>query len=349
MSGFLDAYSAFILYEVFVVITEIILVPFLCYLLFNFWKYRKLEFIHRRRPLLTVVLVVCTILQFSIYIYGTYKYKPIHTQIKIFKKKVILPICAYKLMFGANSFEQKLYKWIGLSALIHEALLVPRFWFLYFDWQLGMDLSKLEWTRQLYLGRLYEKERVVALISSSMSSSSSSRPPLQSIKKTDVGVAGAGIDASTITDANGNAGANTDLNIIEEESLGVVLQKKTVMQNKILEPKVEHETDLKKVLVVENSVVNPFTKVETLRWTLRYRYFLGNTQIVLAIVVIYFLIYLGGAALIHFFESVLDAVSFVIVYVAFTDVVLLVCACKITGCCDLLEIQSFFFCKCPPP
>ncbi|ETO13798.1 hypothetical protein RFI_23567 [Reticulomyxa filosa] len=133
---------------------EVLLAPVICYLLFNFWKYQKLDFIYRRRPLATIVLAICTVVEIGTYFQKKKKKGRDRKKENWEKKKVVLPFCRYNLLFNTSSKDQKVYDWFSLSVLIHETMLIPRFWFLYYDWQLGKDLNGLVWEKQLYLRRL---------------------------------------------------------------------------------------------------------------------------------------------------------------------------------------------------
>ncbi|ETO20792.1 hypothetical protein RFI_16427, partial [Reticulomyxa filosa] len=56
-------------------------------------------------------------------------------------------------MFNFKTPYIKWFLWLSSSRLIHETLLIPRFWFLYYDWQLGKYLNCIEWKKKMYLGR----------------------------------------------------------------------------------------------------------------------------------------------------------------------------------------------------
>ncbi|ETO30608.1 hypothetical protein RFI_06511, partial [Reticulomyxa filosa] len=141
---FLNKEEAFDIFLAVVLSREVVVVPVLCYFLYNFWKYQKLEFIYRRRPLLTIVLGICTIIEIGSY------FRCIFFCPKKKKKRLVLK-CPNK---NKKLLQSTLYNWLALLILVHETLLIPRFWFLYYDWKLGKDMSRREWKQHLYLNRL---------------------------------------------------------------------------------------------------------------------------------------------------------------------------------------------------
>ncbi|ETO28276.1 hypothetical protein RFI_08858 [Reticulomyxa filosa] len=279
--SFLNAKEARSYFWVVLFVREVLIAPLLCYLLYNFWKYRRLEFIYRRRPLLTMVLAVCTILEI-----------------------MAIPICRYQIMFDKDARMRTIATWLTLLILVHETLLIPRFWFLYFDWQLGKDLTKVEWKQQLYLSRLQVVE-----------SDESQNPSAPSVK---------------IDIANDVLETAMTMSIAESKS-------ETTNTNTNANTNTSANANVGKVLTIIRTDRQQRRKVP---WTLRYREYLGNTHFMLALFVMYFIGFFGIGAMIRFVSKYNDATVFAVAYTACADIVLFFCAYKIRSCHDLFEIQK---------
>ncbi|ETO27772.1 hypothetical protein RFI_09359 [Reticulomyxa filosa] len=298
---------------------EVVIAPVLCYLLYNFWKYQKLDFIYRRRPLATIVLSACTIVEIGVYLF-------FHRQ-----KKMVLPFCRYNLMFGNDPTGQKVYDWFSLSVLIHETMLIPRFWFLYYDWQLGKDLSKLAWKQQLYLGRL----RVHELSKNNVASHFVSDHNSNNVS-----------DAKT----NTNTDTNTKLGIesTSEAEHEVEVEVGTPDSNKPFTT--EAMPSLGSLSATTGISTYPSVNRRdssgdddsNTRWTLRYRRYLGNTKFVLIVLTLYFCVFFSIAAVLQFSAYYHDTGLLATSYSLFTSIIVLICGFKITKCHDVFEIQSYY-------
>ncbi|ETO28887.1 hypothetical protein RFI_08239 [Reticulomyxa filosa] len=239
-------------------------------------------------------------------------------------------------MFDKNKFSQNLYHWLGLLTLSHEMLLIPRFWFLYFDWRLGMDLNKMEWKRHLFLGKWQLCEQSV-VVNKDLNAMTGIATTCNEDKD------------GSITDKKEDRGKDDPCEIITFRQSE---EKTTILPSDKVEMQLMTDNRHKDVAVPETTTVaakinaivsTTFSKHERVFWTLRYRSFLGDTRIVLAFVVFYFALYATGSIFMHFLEDIFDSFIYLAVFIVVTNLLLFICAYKIKSCRDLLEIHSFFF------
>ncbi|ETO16157.1 hypothetical protein RFI_21200 [Reticulomyxa filosa] len=251
-------------------------------------------------------------------------------------------------MFDKNKFSQELYRWLGLLTLIHEMLLIPRFWFLYFDWRLGMDLNKLEWKQQLFLGK-WQLHNQAAI-------SPNPRMSISSQASVDFVVVNKDLNATTTIattcneDKDGNIITDKKEDNDKDSSCEMTISRQRAGTTTLPNGKVEVQLmpdDQTNVAMPETSKIDTtvltFPKHEQVLWTLRYRRFLGDTRIVLALDILYFALFIVGSMFMHFLEDVFDSFIYLTVFIAVTNLLLFTCAYKIKTCRDLLEIHSFFF------
>ncbi|ETO18947.1 hypothetical protein RFI_18296, partial [Reticulomyxa filosa] len=328
------------------------------------------------------------------------------------KKKVFVPFCRFEIMFDNNPVNREAYDWLALSVLVHETLLIPRFWFLYYDWQLGKDLNKLAWKQQLYLGRLRVREmgkddvaqnRQPLFIPSHNSTSLGLNPTRSNTNTTAIAIATANTSknfeiATSIElepkseiepepepepEPKTEVEINVDVDVVEvevEAGLNALEKENVIAISEIPSPSELPPLSLlvatTMTMTLETATADTYHSArhgkvlarpdassircsssgsgssgvgesengsDTTRWTLRYRKYLGNTRFMLFVLALYFITFLGVAAILQFFVDYHDTSVLASLYASFTSIVILVCGSKITRCHDLFEIQSYYY------
>ncbi|ETO15428.1 hypothetical protein RFI_21936, partial [Reticulomyxa filosa] len=292
-------------------VREAVIAPILCYLLYNFWKYQKLEFIYRRRPLLTIVVITCSIIEV-----GTVDAMYIE-KLTNKKKKAFIPICRYEIMFGRNL--HNVYNWVTLFDLIHETLIIPRFWFLYFDWQLGKDLIKLEWKQQLYLSQLRAYEMSGDTVESAGQSPTvelQTNPSPNPVSKSNLSGSVSGSDHCDLEKSVSPVTITVPVPVPVPAAIA-----NTYTDNVIT---TVWNTNTKKILTIVRENVDQRNENGRKKtpWVLRYRKYLGNMYLVLAVFILLFICFLGMVVTLGFLESIYDVSIFATSYSFCTAVVL---------------------------
>ncbi|ETO22542.1 hypothetical protein RFI_14657 [Reticulomyxa filosa] len=256
-------------------------------------------------------------------------------------------------MFVTEPVTKKIFDWMTFLVLLHETLLLPRFWFLYYDWQLGKDLSNLEWKQQLYLGQLRIQEASEDDVTKSETMSRSELSPNAS----DDAIVNRN---ASINDGNdeGNIKSGVDLDIPVPTSPLPEIEITNIEMTTEAAAAVPSQPSL--VVGVPGLSLNTYTYSNTarvvtitrdsesdkLRWTLRYRKYLGNTRIMLVVFSFYYAIFLGLIAVMRFYVGYQDAATICVGYSVCTGILILMCGFKIIKCRDLFEIQSLLSLMC---